>query len=105
VAERALEEGQVLRRELVLQRLRRSGDDRLVPGDDRGDEVGECLSGARAGLHEEVSMRLDGVGDCFRHLALAFSAFASARDRSHYAFERGTDRTTLCTHRATLGRR
>ncbi len=61
--------------DLRLQRKRRCRDDgRLVDVErvpDRGNEVGERLSGAGARLDEQVLARLDGVLDGLRHLRLA----------------------------------
>ena len=60
--------------DLGLQGQRRGGDDggraRVHGVPHRGHEVGQRLAGAGAGLHEQVALAVDRVGDGVRHLDL-----------------------------------
>ena len=85
-----LEERQIFRRELVLERLRCGRDNRLLARDDRGDEVCERLAGARARLHDEVSLVGDRLRDGVGHLTLPLATFAARRDLVDDAVELGT---------------
>ena len=64
------EERQILRGQLVLQRLGGGRDDDGRARLDRRHEVGERLAGAGPGLDHEVAVGPDGVGDPFGHLDL-----------------------------------
>ena len=44
----------VIREQLLLQRLRRRRDDDAAAQGQRGNEIGEALAGARAGFRQEV---------------------------------------------------
>ena len=72
----ALQEREVLAGQLVLQGLGGRGDDRLLAGEHGGHEVGERLARARAGLHREVPLGGDRLGDGDGHLRLARSLLA-----------------------------
>ncbi len=65
---------QVLLRELLLQVYRVSGDYRLLLTfhgvEYRGDEVGQALADARAGLHGQVLPVLQRLRDCYGHALL-----------------------------------
>ena len=64
------QEREVLGGELVLQRLGGRCDHDTSIGFDRRDEVGERLAGAGAGLHHQMPLAGNGVGDERRHLPL-----------------------------------
>ncbi len=51
-----LQEGDVLEKELLLQGLGPGGDDNALAGQQRRHQVGERLAGARAGLHDQVTL-------------------------------------------------
>ena len=51
--------------ELVLQGLGARGNDRLASRQQRGDEIGECLAGASAGLGQQHVTLLEGARDGF----------------------------------------
>ena len=70
VGHRALEEREVLRRQLVLEGLGRRGHDDADPRLDGRNEVGQRLAGPGAGLHDEVPTGGDGRGDGLGHLGL-----------------------------------
>ena len=72
-----VEERQVLAGQLVLQRLGRRGHDDAGTARDGGEEVGERLAGPRAGLHDEVAARGDGLADQLGHLLLAGTLLGS----------------------------
>src|SRR5690349_3373027 len=56
--------------QLVLQRFRPGRDDDLAPGDERRNQIGECLAGARSRLHGERPAPFDRLEDRARHLDL-----------------------------------
>ncbi len=57
--------------ELVLEREGRGGHDHAAVVEQRGDEVPQRLAGAGAGLHEQVLLAAEGVGDRLGHLHLS----------------------------------
>jgi hypothetical protein len=65
--QRVGQEGEVLRGELVLQRLRRGGDDGPRPRTQDGNEVGQRLARPRPGLDDDVAAPVDGGGDEVGH--------------------------------------
>jgi hypothetical protein len=56
----------VLRQELLLQRLRRRGDDHPLAGDERRDEIRQALPCPRTGLGDEVVAALERIRHCVR---------------------------------------
>ena len=77
------EERQILRRQLVLQRLGRRGDDDRRPGLDRRYEVGQGLAGAGSRLDDEVTTGADRIGDTFRHLDLTEPGLGAREGGGH----------------------
>jgi hypothetical protein len=94
VSERRGGERDVLRQELLLERLRRGRDDEAEPRVERRDEVGEALARPRARLREQVrspaERSLDGRGQ----LALLLARLVSVKDareatgRSEHVFHK-----------------
>ncbi len=82
------DKGKVFGGQLVLQRLCRGGDNGRHTAHNRRHDVGECLAGAGAGLHHQVSTSRDGGGNEFGHFALA-SAVLCAIDRRGHRVEGG----------------
>ncbi len=76
-AEQRLEEGDVLEEELLLQIFCAGGDDDallvLARLAQRGQKIGERLSGAGSGFDDEVALVVEGLFDGSRHLVLALA--------------------------------
>ena len=71
----------------------------------RGHEVGERLPGARAGLHEQVALAVDGVGDGVRHLDLTGAlGAADPADGGVEELVEGWHQSRVCRGPATRGR-
>ena len=79
--EARLDLGQVLLRQLVLQRLGRRGHDDLLAAERGRDEVGERLAGPRPGLHDEVGARGHRLGHGAAHLLLLGPVLAAGHLR------------------------
>ena len=70
----------------------------------RGHEVGQRLAGAGAGLHEQVALAVDGVGDGVRHLDLTRSfGAADPADRGVEELVEGWHQSRVCRHRTSRG--
>ncbi|GIF24188.1 hypothetical protein Ate02nite_69180 [Paractinoplanes tereljensis] len=67
--------------QLVLQGEGGRGHHHRAVDKQRGRQVGETLSGARAGLHEQMLALLDGAVDGGHHGLLA-GALTATRDRT-----------------------
>ena len=67
---------------------------------DRGHEVGQRLAGAGAGLHEQVALAVDRVGDGVRHLDLAGAlGAADPADRGVEELVEGWHQSRVCRRR------
>ena len=64
---------------LVLQRLGSGADDRLATAQQGRNQVGEGLSGPGPGLDHQLTRTLNGLGDGFRHPALAGTRLESGQ--------------------------
>jgi len=107
-AERVAHPRQVAMVELVLQRARAGGEDRLHPRQQRGHQVGIGLAGAGAGFGEQHLAPLERVRDRFgqvelriarpelRHRTRERAAFGQCLDR---LFRQPSRRTCRCVHR------
>ena len=99
--ERLGQPGHVAVDDLGLQGQRRGRDDGRRAGVHgvlhRGHEVGQRLAGARAGLHEQVPLAVDGVGDGVRHLDLPRSlGAADPADRGVEELVEGWHQSRVC---------
>ena len=68
--QRFAHEREIALKKLILQRLRAGGNDHLAARQQRRNEVGEGLAGARARFGDQLTLRVDGVRDCLRHREL-----------------------------------
>ena len=87
-AERVGQEGQVVRGQLVLERLCGSGHDTRRREDRREDEG---LARARPGLENEVAALVDGPGNGLCHVLLSGAVLAAAGQRHGHLGEGGGD--------------
>ena len=67
------------------------GDDTLDTHEDCGDQVGKRLARPGSGLHDEVALVGDGVGDSLRHLSLAESRLAPIWEGADDVIQRRTN--------------
>ncbi len=83
------EEGHVLEEELLLQVLGAGGDDdalvALAREAERGQQVGEGLAGAGAGLDDEVAFVGEGLLDGAGHLILTLAVLEGERGAREHA--------------------
>ena len=78
-ADQSFEKGNVAEVELVLQGLGSGGDDDALAGAQGGEQVGEGLAGAGAGLDDQVAALCESLFDGSRHLQLAGAVFIGQR--------------------------
>ena len=69
------EERNVFEEELLLKILGAGGNDHALAGENRGDQIGERFSGARAGLDDQVLLVGERALDRFGHLELPVAEF------------------------------
>ena len=69
-AERAGQQRNIARVELVLQRARAGRNEHAQPGSQRRHQVGKGLAGAGARLHQQVLALRHGLGDALGHAPL-----------------------------------
>ncbi len=89
--------------ELVLERQGGGRDDHALVVEERRDEVGEGLAGARAGLHDEVTAAGEGVADGLGHGHLSGPLLAP--ERRHGRRQHAGDGWTGVGHWCTLSAR
>jgi len=78
--------------DLILQRAGAGRDDDPLAGQERGDEVGERLAGAGAGLDDQGAFVVESARHRGRHLALLGAIFV-VRDRAREAAAGGQEVT------------
>ncbi len=78
-AQQRFEKRNVAEEELILQRLGAGGDDDALAGAQRGQQVGEGLAGAGAGLDDQVAALGEGALDGLGHLELAGAVLVGQR--------------------------
>ena len=90
-AQRVAHQRQVAFEQLILQSLGAGGDDHLAAVQQRGDEIGERLAGAGAGLGDKLAACGDSLCDGLGHRQLLrpeVKAGQFARERSTFAEDR-----------------
>ena len=79
-AEHCCGDGNVLREQLLLERLRRRRHDHAATGGERRDEVREALAGARARFGKQMRARVERVGDGLGELGLLRARLVARQD-------------------------
>ena len=87
----SFQEGEVLARQLVLERLGGGGDDGVATRQDGRHEVGERLARAGAGLHRHMLAFGDALADGGGHLLLPLAHLTAAGQLGHHPLESGGD--------------
>jgi hypothetical protein len=73
--ERLTKDREVLEENLFLQRFRAGGNEDAMAAQNRGDEIGERLSGAGSGLDQQHAGFFEGADDRGGHVALGLTRF------------------------------